>query len=231
MRSLLVTAAVVVGTAGQGCGEILEVPVATTAEPTGSTGDAEGPSSTSDPGENTEPPDFDEVSTSSQADDGASSTTGGGPKPESISLCSPSREGTTIPEDGTWAEASVEVSTHEGASMLGLSVRIAHHRVFDLRMELRAPDGTTRLLLDNPACDSPNVEAMFQDNAVQLANEQCLATDVAAIKGPVAALDELDSLLRTPLGGTWTLAVTDTEPDQSHGTLDSMCVVLVLEGA
>lgn len=231
MRRLWVVAAVVVGAAAQGCGEILEVPVATTAEPTGSTGGAEGPSATSDPGGTTKSPDIDDASTSSLADDGASSTTGGGAMPESLPFCLRLADVTMIPEDGTWAEAPIEVPAREGASMLGVGLRIAHRRVSDLRVELRAPDGTTRPLLDHPACDAPNVDAMFQDDAAQLANDQCLATEVAAIMGPVAALDELDSLLRTPVGGTWTLALTDTEPDDSHGTLDGACVVLVVEGA
>jgi len=216
-----------VGMVPLGCGEIVEVPVAsstgTTDEPTSA---SEGTSTTAASGE-TSPPDIDDASTSSAADDGSSGGTTGGVL-ELIPFCLELEGGVSIPEDGSWAAAMLELPPQEGVQALGVGVRIAHPRVADLRVTVRAPDGTERPLLDNPACDAANVEALFLDEAAQLGNDQCLVDDVAAIEGTVAPLDALDELLRTPVGGVWTLALTDTVAGEV-GDLGQVCVLLGVE--
>src|SRR5262249_25703773 len=99
----------------------------------------------------------------------------------------------------------------------------------DLQVQLRAPDGDVIALLDHPQCEGANISATFDDLAPELGNDQCVPADISAITGPVKAIDELGPLLGGELGGTWTLEITDTEPEET-GTLDQACVVLVVEG-
>lgn len=225
-------AAVAVSTAMLGCGEIVEVPVAMSetgrtesetgsSEPTG--GDATGQAT-----ETTDVPDVDDAPTSGMADDGASSS-GGEPPLQSIPFCLTDRdEGFMIPEDATQSTA-IEVGSVDG-EVVGLQVtlRVAHPRLSDLHVVLSAPDGTLIRLLDEPACNGANVNAMFQDDAAEVGNEVCLTDDTAAITGPVRALEDLDAVLGASVG-TWTLEATDTVPGEA-GSLDQLCVVLITEG-
>lgn len=215
-----------------GCGEIVEVPVAmsetgqTEGEPTSS---SEGPEATGvdSTGQDTEP-DVDDAATSGPGDDGASSS--GEPPLQSIPFCLEDvRDVLSIPEDGTWGVAAVEVSPPAGVVGLQISLRVAHSRLSDLRVVLRAPDDTVVTLLDEPECGGANISAVFQDDAAELGNEQCVA-DVAAIMGPVRAIDTLEAVLGSASSsGSWTLEITDTQPGET-GTLDQVCVVLVAEG-
>ena len=226
--------AALAGTALVGCGEIIEVPVAMTSQ-TGQTDEGtSGPESTEDSssstglgstGSTTKAPDIDDAS-SSGATDETSSSTGGRPT-ESVAFCLEVDDVIDLPEDGSWQEWTVEVEPRDGVVSLGINLRITHPRVSDLQIRLRSPAGSTIELLTNPTCSGAHVDATFEDRAEELGNEQCL-TDIAAIMGSVKALDEMDLLLGDPVGGTWTLLVTDTEPEQS-GSLDDVCVVLVVE--
>lgn len=215
------------GTVVAGCGEIVEVPVATTTGATaGSTGETEGSQTAGPTAGSTTVPDVDDASTDRPGAD--ESTSGGGLVP--MPFCSELVEALDVPEGGeAWAEAQVEVPPLEGASMLGISLRVTHPRVSDLRVVVQAPDGTATSLLDNPACDGPNVDAHFHDDAAQLGNDLCVTGEMAAIQGMVAPLDPLGPLLRTPVGGTWTLELIDTEAEE-RGWLDQVCVVLSTEG-
>lgn len=227
-------AAVAVSTAMLGCGEIVEVPVAmsetgqTEGEPTSSSEGSEA-TGVDSIGQDTEP-DVDDAATSGPdpGDDGASST--GEPPLQSIPFClEDQRDVLTIPEDGSWGSAAVEVAPPAGVVGLQVSLRVAHSRLSDLRVVLRAPDDTVVTLLDAPACGGANISAVFQDDATELGNEQCLA-DVAAITGPVRAIDTLEAVLGSASSsGSWTLEITDTQPGE-RGTLDQVCVVLVAEG-
>lgn len=228
----------VVGATALGCGEIVEVPVASTSETEATAGSGSSEGQTDAPsgdeqgtettavstGGDTALPDHDSVSSSGAAD----SSGGSGPS-TMLPFCHESENATEVPEDGSWLEAAIDVPAREDASTLGVSVRLAHRRVSDLRIRLRAPDGTLASLLDEPSCDGPNVDARFEDGAAQLGNEQCTEDGTSAIQGTVAALDELAPLLRGSVDGTWTLEVSDAVPGE-RGTLDDACVVLTVEG-
>jgi subtilisin-like proprotein convertase family protein len=230
----MVVVAAVVGAAPSGCGQIVEVPIAMTSgteQTSDELDETTGEATTHDPtgGAGSTPIDVDDASTSSPADDGSSSgsSSGGGTR-EPLTICGQLGKGIEIAEDDPWTETTLEIPPLDDVGTLRLSVRVTHPRVAELRLVLHAPDGTNVVLLDEPRCEGANIEAIFEDGATQLGNDQCL-TDVAAIAGSVAALDGLDALLRTPVGGTWTLAITDTMPEQS-GYLDQVCLVLVVEG-
>jgi hypothetical protein len=231
---------VVVVAVVSGCGAIVEVPVASTSETSGTEGQSDGQSegngesssgdergsetgASSTEGE-TERPDVDGASSSGTTGEGSSG--GGG---ESLPLCDMLENPLDVPEDGSWAEAAIDVPARETASTLAVTVRVLHPRVSDLRIRLRAPDGSLASLLDEPACDQPNIDAMFEDGAEQLGNALCKASGIAAIHGSVAAIDELAPLLRAPVGGRWTLELTDAVPGE-QGMLDQACVVLTVEG-
>jgi hypothetical protein len=223
--------AVVVSIATPGCGEILEVPV-TTSEAGSSSSSSEGGSetggatTTEPPPGTTTAPDVDDASTSGSVDDGSSSSGGA---IELVQFCRERLEPLALPEDGTSAAAMVEVDSRGDVVALQVAVRIMHPRISDLRLEVLAPDGSTVTLLDQPPCNGANIDAVFGDHAEPAAHDQCLE-GTAAIMGSVGAAEELGALLRTPLSGTWTLEATDTVAEQA-GTVEQVCVVLVVEGA
>jgi hypothetical protein len=236
-----VVAIVVVSATVSGCGAIVEVPVASTSESSGTEGQSDGQSespsgdergtetsASSTEGE-TEHPDVDGASGSGTTGDGGPGDDGDEGPLASLSFCDVLEDPLDVPEDGSWAEAAIDVPARQTASMLAVTLRLTHPRVSDLRIRLRAPDGTLASLLDEPACDQPNIDAMFEDGAEQLGNEVCHADGIAAIHGSVAAIDELAPLLRAPVGGRWALELTDAVPGE-QGMLDQACVVLTVEG-
>lgn len=234
MRRHWTVAAVVVSTA-LGCGEIIEVPVGTSESGQANSGEAsstEGPEPSGGPtsGQTTQVPDVDDTPTSGPADEGSSSDAA--PMLQSLPFClldDPRASGVAIPEDGSWGAAVVEVARPGGVVVgLDVSLRVSHPRVSDLRVVLRAPDDTVFTLLEDPECDGANIDAIFEDAAAGLGNEQCI-DGVAAIAGAVRPLEGLAPALDSAMAnGSWTLEITDTRPEQT-GTLEQVCVVLTAE--
>jgi subtilisin-like proprotein convertase family protein len=227
-------ATLAVGMAMLGCGEIIEIPVAMTSETGESedgatsmevTGDSTGADSTAS---STQPPDIDDASTSGATDEGSSSS--GGRPLQAIPFCMEPGQVVEIPDDGSVVQGTVEVEAPAGKNVVALQVglRVSHSRVSDLDVVLHAPDDADVTLLDNPVCGGANIDATFEDHARLVGNEQCLA-GIAAIMGSVRAMDPIDALLGPSMDGTWTLELSDTEAEEA-GTLDQVCVVLVVEG-
>lgn len=226
MRRHWTVAAVVVSTA-LGCGEIIEVPVGTSESGQADSGEASGGHTS---GQTTHVPDVDDTPTSGPADEGSSSDAA--PMLQSLPFClldDPRASGVAIPEDASWGAAVVEVSPPGGVVVgLDVSLRVSHPRVSDLGVVLRAPDDTVFTLLEDPGCDGANIDAIFEDAAAELGNEQC-SEGVAAIAGAVRPLEGLAPALgRAMASGSWTLEITDTRPEQT-GTLEQVCVVLTAE--
>lgn len=222
----------IAGTTALGCGEIVEVPVATSTESTrGDTSEGEGssttagPSTTADSGGATTPPDDDQPSGSGEDD----STTGTG-EPAQQQLCAVLRDVLAIPEDGSAVEVAIEVPAVEEVSGLAVSLRLSHARVSDLQVTLLDPRGNSTRLLDHPACEGANVDALFDDDAVQPGNDQCFAGG-SAIMGQVQPVDPLAGLLHASVAGTWTLAIIDdVAAPETQGSFDTACLVLTTGG-
>ncbi|MCX4243057.1 proprotein convertase P-domain-containing protein [Paraliomyxa miuraensis] len=218
---------------GSGCGTIVELPVGDVS--TGTTADEDGittssgteqPDGTSNPGtssQDTGEVDIDMLTSSGPTEDSTST----GEMLVSIPICGdPLLE---IPEDGTWAAAAIEVPAHAGVLDLDVAIRIQHPEVSELRVRMRAPDGTVVSLLDTPTCSGAGLEAIFDDDAGQSAEEACTEPGLAAIYGNVEPLDALAPLLAAPVVGTWIVEVTDVSPQQA-GSIDQACITLTVEG-
>lgn len=220
----------IAATIALGCGEIVEVPVATSTESTrGDTSEGEGPS-TAGPSPTADSGATSDIDPPSGSGGGGESTTGAG-EPVPQPFCAVLRDEISIPENGRVVEVAIEVPALEGVTDLVVSLRLVHTRVSDLQVTLLDPGGGSTRLLDHPACEGANIDAFFHDDAAQLGNDQCLLAEVSAIMGQVQPVDPLEGLLHASLAGTWTLTVIDDDPEpETQGSLETVCLVLTTGG-
>ncbi len=162
------------------------------------------------------PPDGDDETTSS-----SSSSDTGAPPADPPSQCF--TEGLGIPDDGRPAESVIVVDPPAGPSTLAIGIRVTHPDISQLRIELLDGAGATIVVLDQPDCEGPNIDAFFTDAATVHSDGECLGM-TSAIQGDVRPLESLLPLAAVTDPEPWTLRVQDLSAGDL-GTLESWCIV------
>jgi subtilisin-like proprotein convertase family protein len=139
---------------------------------------------------------------------------------------------TPIADDsGAVLQINVNLGPPNGLSVqtLELDLSVDHPWVGDLRITLRAPDGTSVTILDRPGlanppsfafpgphgCGGDDIDAVFTDAAAGAAQETCSATAVPVLAGPLRPAEPLAEFAGLPASGVWTLTIADLGPTDS----------------
>ena len=155
--------------------------------------------------------------------------------PEEALFCR--SESLAIPDGGSVED---RIQLPEGRIVLDVDVyvKIDHPYVGDIAIEFiqRSSEIHTILVdrsgVDNTllhpskplvGCSGSNIQAIFDDNASQLAEEKCLSGGLAAIGGAFRPTLGLAQFNHQPAGGDWSLLVSDTNALDT-GSLKGWCI-------
>ncbi|MEM1089918.1 MAG: Ig-like domain-containing protein [Pseudomonadota bacterium] len=139
-----------------------------------------------------------------------------------------------IPDPG-FTTSTLSTATSSLLADMNVYLDISHTFVGDLGVTLTHRDtGTAVTLLDRPGspalsafgCNQDDVQTLFDDSAVNLAEDQC-STSVPAIGGTLRGTELLAALIGEDFAGDWDLRVSDGEGFDS-GTLNRWCLVPTL---
>jgi subtilisin-like proprotein convertase family protein len=137
-------------------------------------------------------------------------------------------------DEVTGVTDSIVLPDNGAIADLNLLVQIDHSFVGDLKASLS--NGTiAALMLDQPGapdididgCPEDNIEAVFDDEAVQPAEDICIGAD-PAISGPVIPTESLSVYDATNIARTWQLTVYDVTTSDM-GVLKQWCLLPTLE--
>ncbi|MEM9458998.1 MAG: hypothetical protein AAGF11_32775 [Myxococcota bacterium] len=211
--------------ASTGCGVIIEIPLGTTSDRD------DDETSTSSPADTTVDPE-DGSSTACDRDECPAGT--GSPSGEDTTTATPSPDPSYCQMPYAPTEAGVVTDTLTIPLMGALAdvhvlVRVTHPRVGDLQISVEH-DGTTLTLMDQPqsgGCEGSHVDAIFDDDAIFLADQSCLE-EGSAVAGVVIPTEALAFLAGQEAGGDWTLHVQSlADPAVAEpAMLESWCVAL-----
>ena len=137
--------------------------------------------------------------------------------------------------DGGQTSSTVNASNAANITDLNISIAAEHSWVGDLSFTLTHNDsGTSVVLLDQPGvpasqwgCDGSNINATFDDQAGNSAENEC-ASQAPAIDGSFQAVDALSAFDGEALAGNWTLTINDAV-DEDSGTVTEWCIIATVD--
>ncbi|TVQ29733.1 MAG: hypothetical protein EA370_14585 [Wenzhouxiangella sp.] len=107
---------------------------------------------------------------------------------------------------------------------LEVELEIDHTWVGDLIVELEHPNGTTVRLVNLPNCSGENIDTVLDDDAALSIQDDCQDDDPAYPAARYRPANVLSGFNNLPVGGTWTLTVSDNAPADT-GVLRRWCLV------
>jgi len=107
---------------------------------------------------------------------------------------------------------------------LNVVLNIEHSFLSDLQISLTSPEGTTVVLVSSSCNDSRNINAVFDDEALEF-----VCAENPAIGGTVAPLGALSSFDGESILGEWILEIKDNAPSDG-GRLNSWAMEVCVEG-